>query len=439
MAFESISLFSNCGAGDVGFAKAGFNFVVMAELETQRLNVCLLNHPGAVGIVGDLRETWPQVVKSFRSRYPGGHPSLLAACPPCQGMSSARSDRGLANDPDAGIKDHRNLLVSVIANVAAELSPSLIVVENVQEFLSRKIRDPRSGVGISAARLLTENLASDYAVFPFLTDLADFAIPQFRKRAFLTFVRKDLSTLSKVISRKLAPYPIPTSAPEYDGSQITVRAALESFGLPSLDAKTAESAQTRIGRGLHSVPVWPDHRYPMVAAIPPHSGRSAWENKVCEKCGKVEVEDESAQCPRCSGPLLRPVVRVRRGFRLVNGFRTSTYKRMQSDAPSATITTATGHIGSNHTIHPYENRLLSPLECALLQTFPKRFKWGNALARYGHTNVRQMIGEAVPPHFTYLHGRTLRRLLTGRIEKGLISIEDSRCKRAQKKLLLETA
>src|ERR1017187_11000052 len=43
------------------------------------------------------------------------------------------------------------------------------------------------------------------------------------------------------------------------------------------------------------------------------------------------------------------------------------------------------------------NRLMSTLECARLQTFPAAFKWGKALKKWGHTNVRDMVGEAVPP------------------------------------------
>src|SRR5258706_15924771 len=60
---RAVSLFSNCGAGDVGYRKAGFRFDVMAELDPRRLGVCLLNHPGATGVSGDLRKTWRKVVK----------------------------------------------------------------------------------------------------------------------------------------------------------------------------------------------------------------------------------------------------------------------------------------------------------------------------------------------------------------------------------------
>ena len=101
-----------------------------------------------------------------------------------------------------------------------------------------------------------------------------------------------------------------------------------------------------------------------------------------------------------------------------------------------TITTASGHLGSDSTIHPFENRVLSPLECARLQGFPVRFKWGDALEKWGNTNVRDMIGEAVPPTFTESHGRVLRAVLEGERLRKFISHEDSRCDRARKKLEL---
>ncbi len=410
---HALSLFSNCGAGDVGYAKAGFRFDVMAELDPRRLEVCLLNHRQATGVPGDLRSTWRKVVDEYRKVTENAPLSLLAACPPCQGMSTARSDRGKEDDPDAGMQDDRNLLVTVILSVVKELKPRAIVVENVLAFLTRQVRHPQTSDPISAARLLFEELKQDYVIYPFVTDLCDYGVPQSRKRAFLTFFRRGEAAISFLENREKAPYPIPRYGPNRTKGHITIRKALACFNLPSLDASSAERAASKRGGGLHAVPVWNEHRYQMVAAIPPHSGRSAWDNNRCGNCGQVDVGENDAICPKCSGPLLRPVVRSRGRTRLVTGFRNSTYTRMKSDSPAATITTASGHIGSNHTIHPYENRLLSTLECALLQTIPRRFCWGRALKEWGHTNVREMIGEAVPPRFTALHGRILRALLDG--------------------------
>ena len=139
---KAVSLFSNCGAGDVGFAAAGFQFRVVSELVEKRLEVARLNHPDAVAVSGDLRETWPLVVDSYREAHGSETPVLLSGCPPCQGMSSARGDRGKEDDPDAGSRDGRNLLVLPIAEVARELQPTFVVVENVPAFLRRKVWDP---------------------------------------------------------------------------------------------------------------------------------------------------------------------------------------------------------------------------------------------------------------------------------------------------------
>jgi DNA (cytosine-5)-methyltransferase 1 len=99
---------------------------------------------------------------------------------------------------------------------------------------------------------------------------------------------------------------------------------------------------------------------------------------------------------------------------------------MSAEEPASTVTTASGHLGSDTTIHPWENRVLSTLECALLQTFPSSFHWGNALEQWGHTNVRAMIGEAVPPLFTRKHGKILSQLLLGIPPRVALSVHDSR-------------
>ena len=103
---------------------------------------------------------------------------------------------------------------------------------------------------------------------------------------------------------------------------------------------------------------------------------------------------------------------------------------MKANSPASTITTASGHIGSDITIHPWQNRVLSPLECAIIQTFPRNFKWGDTLKKYGITSIREMIGEAVPPLFTEKHGKTLCSLLSGDANIRAMPEDDSRVKKA---------
>ena len=431
---NAVSLFSNCGAGDAGFAAAGFRFHVMAEIVESRLNVALRNHLGAQGVPGDLRETWREVVDWWRLNHGTTAPDLVAACPPCQGMSTARSGRGPENDPEAGSRDCRNLLVLPIAHISNELTPMFVVVENVTAFLRRMVIDPASGEGISAARLLVRLLTDQYEVYPFLTDLADFGVPQRRKRAFLTFVRRSSRAADLLRRKGRAPYPVPTSAPDYGGEPVSLDAALTEFGLSPLDggdpALAADSEHP-----LHFVPVWQAHQHRRVAAIPTGSGASAWENNNCDVCGFVEVDAEAVECRNCGEHLLRPIVIDDGRPRLVHGFRRASYRRMDPERPAATITTASGRIGGSRTIHPYENRVMSPLECALLQTIPLDFDWGDTLQERGVGELRAMIGEAVPPLFTRMHGEVLVALLAGE-DCGLSFIKqtDRRCEGARQRL-----
>ncbi|MEA2242519.1 MAG: (cytosine-5)-methyltransferase 1, partial [Solirubrobacteraceae bacterium] len=418
----AVSLFSNCGAGDVGYARAGFRFKVLGEIEQRRLDVAALNHREADPIVGDLRATWPKVVASYRRSMGDEPPALLSACPPCQGLSSAQSRRGCADDADAGSRDTRNLLVEVIADVGRELAPRVIVVENVLAFMTRKVRHPDTDHPISAARLLLDRLRGDYAPFALRANLADFGVPQTRRRAFIVLVRRDEPALPRMVEVGRAPFPAATHGAGTEQPHVTLRAALTALAAGPLDARDAASA----GTGMHRVPVWDDDRYRMVASIPPDSGRSAWANSFCAQCGDVQVGDDDAACPECGRPLPRPVVTRDGKWRLIHGFRNSSYRRMAPDQPASAITTASGRSGSDNTLHPSEHRVLSMRECQRLQTIPDTFDWGDHLKSHGHTSLRAMIGEAVPPQFTELHGRVLASLLDGRVPRLTMRSDDWR-------------
>ena len=344
----------------------------------------MLNHPDAVPVTGDLRLTWPNVVDAFRESHGSKRPVVLSGCPPCQGMSSARGERGKEDDPDAGSRDARNLLVLPIAHATSELKPTFVVVENVPAFLRRKVWDPEGGAPSSAARILCDRLEADYQVFGAVVDLCEFGVPQTRLRAFLVFVRRGSAALEALEETGRAPFPAPThgAAPELP-EVVTLGDALNASRFPPLDAASPETAASK-SDGLHRVPVWRDRRYEMVAAIRAGSGGSAWETDDCGRCGETAIVSTAAICPVCEEPLPRPVTKDRDGsWRLVRGFRSSSYRRMDPARPAATVTTASGHIGSDRNIHPWENRVMSPAECAFLQTFPSDFRWGDSMERWG--------------------------------------------------------
>jgi DNA (cytosine-5)-methyltransferase 1 len=350
-------------------------------------------------------------------------------------MSSARSDRGAGNDADAGSRDPRNLLVVPIVKVANALRPRVIVVENVVAFLSRKVRHPESGEPVSAAELLVSSLAKEYAAYASIVDLADFGVPQHRRRCFLTLVRREERGLAKLYAARRAPFPRPTHGSAKRPHR-SLASALQNADLATLDARLPETASDP-KRALHAVPVWSERHYAMVSAIAANSGASAWENG-CITCGR-EAADEDVRCESCGMLLPRPLVKDKDGaWRLIHGFRSSSYRRMHPERPASTVTTASGHIGSDSTLHPWENRVLSPLECADLQSFPRSFEWGEAPQRFGAGFLREVIGEAVPPRFTHQHGRILRKVLAGKVDQTYLRVTDVRCDRAGSKLSTPT-
>lgn len=403
----------------------------MAELNPNRLSVALANHPTALGVPGDLRETWRTVVGKWKDAEGDQRPDLLAACPPCQGMSTARGGLGRHDDATGGGRDPRNLLVVVIKAVAEALKPRAIVVENVPAFLTRAVPDPATGRPISAALLLVEALSDDYEIFSMVADLADWGVPQTRKRSFLTLIRKDERGLD--CHEGVTPFPRPTHAADWNGKQVTITESLRDLAAAPLDAADARKAVDP-GNSMHFVPVWDDRQYRMVAAIPPNSGDGAWKNQQCSMCHSNTPDLDAATCSVCGEPLPRPVVLENGSWRLIKGFRTSSYTRMRPDVPASTVTTASGRVGSDKTIHPWENRLLSPYECAHIQTIPLDFKWGDALQRWGHTKLREMIGEAVPPHFTKMHGDAIRAFLDADTSVSLLPASDRRVSKARGQL-----
>lgn len=74
----------------------------------------------------------------------------------------------------------------------------------------------------------------------------------------------------------------------------------------------------------------------------------------------------------------------------------SVYGRMSWDRPSPTITTQAIALGSGRFGHPEQDRALSLREAALIQTFPRGYKFVSGKADVRMETVARHIGNAVP-------------------------------------------
>ena len=96
-----------------------------------------------------------------------------------------------------------------------------------------------------------------------------------------------------------------------------------------------------------------------------------------------------------------------------DGFK-DVYGRMAWDEPAPTITSGCFNPSKGRFLHPVENRAITMREAALLQGFPKRYKFPT-------TNNKQaialMIGNALPPEFIRRHAMAIMKsVLTDRID-----------------------
>jgi len=420
----AVSLFSGAGLSDLGYAYAGFRFRVHAESDSKRAQLCAANFPDSEVVVGDIRETTREIVSAYR-RAERGRPALVAVTPPCQGMSSSNPGRGKVSEPDGNGRNERNLLLLAAVPVIEQLRPLCVVVENVPQVLLRTIQLSRRKRPEKLVDAFFRGL-DGYTAFGGVVQMADYGVPQVRRRSVLVLFDDALPVVGELLRERLLPWPKATHAEVSTGGLaqwVTLRRWLSSRGYSSLDAGSPETARDETD-ALHFVPHYDATRYSWVSQIPPNSGRSAYENDTCPDCGCKGVETGRLRCPSCHAVMVnRPHVVDDDGHvRLIRGFKSS-YRRMRPGRPAPTVTTASSHLGSDYKVHPWENRVLSPRECIELQTVPQSYSWEWAASNGYHYLVREVVGEAVPPWFTYRHGRVLKSLLSGTVPRRRLARE----------------
>ena len=115
-----------CGAGGLatGFSHIGFETALASDIWKPAVETYVANYPSHRFIRSDVRDI--QTIAAFAAAI-SRHPLVVAGGPPCQGFSSAGARK---------TTDERNTLVGYFAQLAASISPEIIVFENVEGFLT---------------------------------------------------------------------------------------------------------------------------------------------------------------------------------------------------------------------------------------------------------------------------------------------------------------
>jgi DNA (cytosine-5)-methyltransferase 1 len=240
-----------------------------------------------------------------------------------------------------------NLLLAV-GELIRELRPDGIIVENVPQISRRRKR-----ILAAFCRMLDD---AEYSYAYANLDAKDFGVPQTRRRMVLLAVQG---------TEKEVRLPTP--------GRWRVRTVRETIrGLP------------RIGAGGSS------RKYPLHKAA--HLSDKNLERIRATPCDGGDSRDwpESLRLP----------CHVRsEGFWDV-------YGRMSWDRPAPTLTTRCNSLSNGRFGHPSQQRAISLLEAALLQTFPKRFRFAG-----NQDQIAIQIGNAVPVRLAEVLGAALLRQL----------------------------
>ncbi len=235
-----------------------------------------------------------------------GNELILIGCAPCQGFSSHRKK-------DHRGPDSRNTLVGRFAEIAVELQPKMIIMENVPDLMAKK-----HWHHFQAFKDTVE--AAGYHIAVKILGMADYGTPQSRFRTVLIAAKDFIPTL---------PEPV-FAAEQYR----TVRDAIGD--LPKLQAGEKDSKDP-----MHMTS---RHRKETIEIL-------------------KQVPKDGGNRPKGVGPQC---------LDKVEGFY-DVYGRLAWDKTAVTITARCRTPSCGRFVHPEQDRGLSVREAALLQGFPKDF------------------------------------------------------------------
>ncbi len=243
--------------------------------------------------------------------------------------------------------DPRNSLIKYAVKMVQKLQPSNVLIENVPKVLNTYLVHKKKKIKITDF-IKSELEPLGYIINPVVVDAANYGTPQSRKRAIYL-----ISKLQKWL-------------PPQKQKKITVREAIGD--LPSLESGQSSNIE------YHYAKKHNERHISFLRHTP--TGKSALHNKV----HYPKKED---------------------GTR-IKGYDT-TYKRIEWDKPSPTITMANGSVSSQNNVHPgrrledgtySDARVLTLKEIFILSGLPDRWqppKWAK------ENLIREVIGEGVPP------------------------------------------
>lgn len=402
--FTIVDLFSGCGGISRGFQRTGsFATEFAVEIEPHFARGCEANIRNSWGkptrvFCGDIGRLLAETELRRRefeiAGIDGENVDVLVGGPPCQGFSRNGVRQYLDEKPNVRFfDDPRNHLYKCFLSFVELLSPKIIFIENVREFLN-------FGEGKFSSDLLERLDALGYRATFRKVCAADFGVPQIRHRVIFLAVRKDLESISNVEQL----FPLPTHQPDsgdmFGSRHVTVREAIGDLPKPASSQREAELP------------------YPANGRVSDFAQLMRSESGLVKNHFSRELS--AKQVARINAVGTGRMKHIAQSLR-TKAFYGSAYRRLAWDEPSLTITTWVYHVGSGRFAHPVEDRGLTMREAARLQSFDDDFIFPALV-----NPVSRMIGNAVPPLLAQRIAETIakalkkeNRVLRSRIETAV--------------------
>jgi DNA (cytosine-5)-methyltransferase 1 len=165
-----IEVCSGCGGLSSGFIEAGFEPLLLNEIDKTFSQTLRLNHPGVPVETKDMTEL---SLKQYDRKV-----DVLMGGVPCQAFSQAGERRGL--------EDPRGHLIVDFNRLVLECNPKILMVENVRGLVSHNNGETLKGV----IELFSNNGA--YKIYHKVLNSKDYNVPQKRERIIIIGVRSDI-------------------------------------------------------------------------------------------------------------------------------------------------------------------------------------------------------------------------------------------------------
>lgn len=371
----ALSFFSGAMGLDLGIEKAGFQVRLACEVDKYCRQTIALNRPDTA-LLGDINQYTAEDVRNAAGLSDQDEIDLIVGGPPCQAFSTAGKRQGLG--------DERGNVFLKYLDLALELRPKYLVIENVRGLLSCPMEHrPHHLRGEGFPDLSEDELKggalnfilrkldeSGYGYSFNLYNSANFGSPQVRERVIIICSRDGTKS----------PYLMPTHSEDGD------------FGLPKW--KTLKACIGKIDKHHHLN--FPEKRLKYYRLL--KAGQN-WKSL------PEELQKEALGKSYYAG-----------------GGKTGFLRRLAWNKPSPTLVTHPA-MPATDLAHPEEDRPLSIEEYKRIQEFPDNYQLAGPLIQQ-----YKQVGNAVPLSLGYAVGSLTANLISGKTVKNIPNFKYSRYK-----------